>query len=140
MSFWFRRECFALNTIPMGVRDAEACVRVCVCQCACAWLHVRACNCVHTFKCIRVCMCILVCVGVCGFMNMYGMCRGWVFNADGELHRDSGGPSPPEGVHQAVVLQKDQPFLFEPRHKVYCKGFGTVSARPRSKEAEVGLD
>eukprot|EP00668_Euglena_longa_P008511 GGOE01010260.1.p1 GENE.GGOE01010260.1~~GGOE01010260.1.p1 ORF type:complete len:1208 (-),score=403.92 GGOE01010260.1:1029-4382(-) len=33
-----------------------------------------------------------------------------------------------EGVFQAVVAQKDQPFLFDPRHKVYCKGFGHVNA------------
>eukprot|EP00667_Euglena_gracilis_P012321 EG_transcript_12642 len=33
-----------------------------------------------------------------------------------------------EGVYQAVALCKDQPFLFESRHKVHCKGFGHVNA------------
>eukprot|EP00668_Euglena_longa_P026986 GGOE01033772.1.p1 GENE.GGOE01033772.1~~GGOE01033772.1.p1 ORF type:complete len:1150 (-),score=409.26 GGOE01033772.1:1107-4556(-) len=33
-----------------------------------------------------------------------------------------------EGVYLAVIKHKDQPFTFESRHKVYCKGFGHVSA------------
>eukprot|EP00668_Euglena_longa_P026575 GGOE01033266.1.p1 GENE.GGOE01033266.1~~GGOE01033266.1.p1 ORF type:complete len:1185 (+),score=424.15 GGOE01033266.1:254-3556(+) len=33
-----------------------------------------------------------------------------------------------EGVFQAVVAQNDQPFLFDSRHKVFCKGFGSVNA------------
>lgn len=55
MSLWFRRECFALNTIPMGVRDAEACVRVCVS------VRVRGCMCVHVivyaYLSVSVCAC-----------------------------------------------------------------------------------
>jgi len=33
-----------------------------------------------------------------------------------------------ELVYQAVVALKGQPFTFETRHKVFCKGFGNVSA------------
>jgi len=33
-----------------------------------------------------------------------------------------------EGVYQTIVALKDQPFTFEARHKVFCKGFGKVSA------------
>eukprot|EP00667_Euglena_gracilis_P011028 EG_transcript_11244 len=33
-----------------------------------------------------------------------------------------------EGVFQSVLMYKNQPFAFESRHKVYCKGFGHVSA------------
>eukprot|EP00668_Euglena_longa_P011033 GGOE01013385.1.p1 GENE.GGOE01013385.1~~GGOE01013385.1.p1 ORF type:complete len:369 (-),score=149.66 GGOE01013385.1:1066-2172(-) len=33
-----------------------------------------------------------------------------------------------EGVYQAVMMCHNQPFTFEGRHKVHCKGFGHVSA------------
>eukprot|EP00667_Euglena_gracilis_P000719 EG_transcript_719 len=33
-----------------------------------------------------------------------------------------------EGVFKAVMMFKNQPFTFDGRHKVYCKGFGHVSA------------
>jgi class 3 adenylate cyclase len=33
-----------------------------------------------------------------------------------------------EGVYQTIVALKDQPFSFDARHKVFCKGFGNVSA------------
>eukprot|EP00668_Euglena_longa_P038145 GGOE01049129.1.p1 GENE.GGOE01049129.1~~GGOE01049129.1.p1 ORF type:complete len:1162 (-),score=412.06 GGOE01049129.1:1427-4474(-) len=33
-----------------------------------------------------------------------------------------------EGVFKAVMMFKNQPFRFEGRHKVYCKGFGHISA------------
>eukprot|EP00667_Euglena_gracilis_P001392 EG_transcript_1391 len=33
-----------------------------------------------------------------------------------------------ESVHQAVANEKGQPFTFDSRHKVACKGFGSVNA------------
>eukprot|EP00668_Euglena_longa_P028595 GGOE01035876.1.p1 GENE.GGOE01035876.1~~GGOE01035876.1.p1 ORF type:complete len:1162 (-),score=411.87 GGOE01035876.1:1521-4565(-) len=33
-----------------------------------------------------------------------------------------------ESVFQSVVSVKDQPFTFDPRHRVSCKGFGSVNA------------
>jgi len=33
-----------------------------------------------------------------------------------------------EGVYQMAIKQKAQTFTFDPRHKVFCKGFGHVSA------------
>jgi len=33
-----------------------------------------------------------------------------------------------EGVYQTLAPLKEQPFTFEARHKVFCKGFGKVSA------------
>eukprot|EP00667_Euglena_gracilis_P000689 EG_transcript_688 len=33
-----------------------------------------------------------------------------------------------EGVHQSLLKVKGQPFTFDSRHKVYCKGFGHVVA------------
>eukprot|EP00667_Euglena_gracilis_P007389 EG_transcript_7461 len=33
-----------------------------------------------------------------------------------------------ESVFQAVINEKDQPFTFDARHRVACKGFGSVNA------------
>lgn len=38
------------------------------------------------------------------------------------------GPAGGEGVYQVVVKLPGQPFTFDSRHRVYCKGFGQVYA------------